>query len=173
MRLKFPSKAIADYDRRESKLVPKLSRCDCSVSDLTTSLRLDLYQTPKTTMLAVTILFASISCYIIYLVFVRHLFSTFHDLPRAQQQNLFLRLFHEPNTFELQRWIKETPNDGLLRYFGFMNQERLLMTKPKTLNEVLQREAHKFVKLPWLAAVQNPAGVSGLVTSKGNLHRVR
>lgn len=69
--------------------------------------------------------------------------------------------------------MMETPNDGLIRYFGFMNQERLLMTKPKTLNEVLQRQAHKFVKLPWLAAVQSPAGVSGLVTSKGDLHKVR
>lgn len=124
-------------------------------------------------MLAITILSASISCYIIYLVFVRHLFSTFRTLPQAEQCNLFLRLFHEPTTFELERWMKETPNNGLIRYYGFMNQERLLLTKPSTLNEVLQREAHKFVKLPWLAAIQRPAGVSGLVTSKGDLHKVR
>lgn len=125
------------------------------------------------TMLAFAILSVSITCYIIYLTFVRHLFSTFKNLPRAEQGNLFLRLFHEPPTFELQKWLEETPNDGLIRSFGFMNQERLLMTKPSPLNQVLQREAHKFVKLPWLAAVQRPAGVSGLVTSKGDLHKVR
>lgn len=112
------------------------------------------------------------SSYIVYLLFIRQLFSPYKHLPTAEQPSLLRRLLHEPTTFELEHWMRETPNDGLVRYFGFLNQERLLMTELEIMKTVLQRESYKFSKLPWLSAVQNPAGVSGLVSSEGNLHRV-
>ncbi|KAJ4315270.1 hypothetical protein N0V94_006035 [Neodidymelliopsis sp. IMI 364377] len=68
--------------------------------------------------------------------------------------------------------MQDTPNDGLIRYFGFLNQERLLMTDLETMKQVLQRDALKFDKLPGLANLQAAAGVSGLVTSKGEIHKV-
>jgi hypothetical protein len=111
--------------------------------------------------------------YVIYLIFIRQLLSPYKKLPTAKQRFIFSRLLHEPTTFELERWLTETPNQGLIRYYGFLNQERLLLTKPETLKQVMQRESYKYDKLPWLAAIQKPAGVSGLVSSKGNLHKVK
>lgn len=119
------------------------------------------------------ILWGGIFCYIIYMIFVRQLLSPYKKLPTAKQRFIFSRLLHEPTTFELERWMTETPNQGLIRYYGFLNQERLLLTKPETLKQVMQRESYKYDKLPWLSAIQNPAGVSGLVSSKGNLHKVK
>lgn len=111
--------------------------------------------------------------YVAYLLFVQQFFSRYKHLPTAKQRHLLCRLFHEPTTFELERWMQTTPNNGLIRFFGFLNQERLLMTEPKTLKQVMQRDSYKFNKLPWLASVQSAAGVTGLVSSKGSLHKVR
>jgi hypothetical protein len=110
--------------------------------------------------------------YTIYMLFIRQLLSRYRGIPTAKQPAVLRRLFHEPTTFELQTWMHDTPNDGLIRYFGFLNQERLLMTDLETIKQVLQRDALKFDKLTWLASLQTAAGVSGLVTSKGEIHKV-
>ena len=114
----------------------------------------------------------AIVSWIIWAVFVRSYFSTFRHLPRAPQRNVFARLHCEPSTFEIERWMRNVPNDGFLRYFGFLNQERLLLTTPQLMRHVLMRDAGSYSKLPAIGAVQVPAGVSGLVNAEGALHKV-
>lgn len=94
-------------------------------------------------------------------------------MPLANQPCIFKRLLHEPSTFELESWAKNVPNDGIIRYFGFLNQERLMVTTIKAYKELLLRDADKYDKLPGLSALQSPVGVSGLVSAKGALHKVR
>ncbi|KAF2621185.1 cytochrome P450, partial [Macroventuria anomochaeta] len=115
---------------------------------------------------------ASIGCYLIYMLFVRQLISPYRHLPTAKQPSLWRRLFHEPTPFELRYWMQETPNNGLVRFFGFLNQERLFITSAGTMKQVLQKDAQKYDKLPWLGNLQSAVGVSGLVSSKGDLHKL-
>ncbi|KAK7744059.1 hypothetical protein SLS53_003577 [Cytospora paraplurivora] len=68
--------------------------------------------------------------------------------------------------------MSNVPNDGFIRYFGFLNQERLIVTKLEGFKEMLLRDTYKFDKLSRLSALQAPAGVSGLVSAKGNLHKI-
>lgn len=86
---------------------------------------------------------------------------------------MLTRLFHEPTTFELEAWANKVHNDGIIRYFGFLNQERLMITTIEAYKELLLRDAYSYDKLSGLSALQAPVGVSGLVSSKGVLHKVR
>lgn len=111
--------------------------------------------------------------YAIYYIFIYpYLLSPYRHLPRASQPFLLKRLLFDPTSFDLVEYAK-TPNDGLVRYFGFLNQERLLLTNPDICREILFRESYKFDKLPSITALQSPVGVSGLVTAKGEFHKVR
>lgn len=110
--------------------------------------------------------------YAIHAICLSHLTSPYRDLPKAKQPHLLRRLLHEPTTFELTEWVRTVPNDGLIRYFGLLNQERLLLTTIDGYKQVLLRDQQKYDKLPALAALQWPVGVSGLVSAKGTLHKV-
>lgn len=110
--------------------------------------------------------------WIIYVILFYPYISSYSHIPTAPQGNVFFRLFREPSTFDIERWMRKTPNEGLLRYFGFLNQERLLLTTPATLKQVMLRDAGSYTKLPSIRAVQGSAGVSGLVSAEGVLHKV-
>lgn len=48
-----------------------------------------------------------------------------------------------------------------------------MITTIEAYKELLLRDADKYDKLPGLSALQSPVGVSGLVSAKGALHKVR
>ena len=115
----------------------------------------------------------SLAIFAIYYIFIYPFFlSRYRHLPRAEQTFLLKRLLQDPSSFDLVEFAKKTPNDGLVRYFGFLNQERLLLTTPDICREILFRDSYKFDKLPSITALQSPVGVSGLVTAKGEFHKV-
>ncbi|KAL8820002.1 MAG: hypothetical protein Q9223_001673 [Gallowayella weberi] len=58
----------------------------------------------------------------------------------------FVAIRTEPTGRPQQRWINEIPNDGLIRYLNVFNEERLLITDPKALAEVLTIKSYDFVK---------------------------
>lgn len=111
--------------------------------------------------------------YAIYSIFLKCCFSRYRSLPHANQPCVLKRLFHEPSTFELEVWARNVPNNGMIRYFGFLNEERLMITTIEAFKELLLRDADKYDKLSGLSALQSPVGVSGLVSAKGALHKVR
>lgn len=84
----------------------------------------------------------------------------------------FLRFAWLPSG-ELQAgWIHDIPNDGLIRYFGLWNRERIMPTDAKTLQEVLHQKSYIFVKPAitrgGLAVV---LGLKGILFAEGDVHR--
>lgn len=70
-------------------------------------------------------------------------------------------------------WIRNVPNDGLIRYYMVGNLERVLLTSPKTLSEVLVHKAYDFCK-PELVQLQlRRVTGNGLLLAEGDEHKVR
>ena len=63
-----------------------------------------------------------------YGIFLAPRFSANKHLPTVQQGPVLARLFKEPNSIDFLRWIEEIPNDGLIRFHGVLNGERILIT---------------------------------------------
>jgi cytochrome P450 len=63
-----------------------------------------------------------------YRIFLAPRFSANRHLPTVQQGPVLARLFKEPNSIDFLRWIEEIPNDGLIRFHGVLNGERILIT---------------------------------------------
>ena len=117
------------------------------------------------------------AAYAVYAIFVYpHLLSPLRHLPQPATGNhvvlgQFPRMHREPTGKPAQDWINTIPNDGLIRYLGIFNQERLLVTKPKALAEVLVGRNYDFEKP---AMVREPLrrllGV-GVLLAEGDAHR--
>ncbi|KAK7427673.1 hypothetical protein QQZ08_005779 [Neonectria magnoliae] len=83
------------------------------------------------------------------------------------------RIFAEPSGMPMREWVNEVPNDGLIRYRGLFNQERLLITSPKALAEVLVTNNYAFAKpaqIRW--SLGRILGV-GVLLAEGDDHRMQ
>ncbi|ODM16150.1 hypothetical protein SI65_08584 [Aspergillus cristatus] len=60
----------------------------------------------------------------------------------GQRQHHFSRNSLE----EMSEWIKTVPNDGLILYYMTGNLERVLLTSPKALSDILVHKAYDFRK---------------------------
>jgi cytochrome P450 len=69
--------------------------------------------------------------------------------------------------------VRTIPNDGVIRYLGPFNQERLLVTSPKALAEVLVTKNYEFVK-PSLVryALGRILGI-GILLAEGDEHKMQ
>ncbi|EDO02304.1 hypothetical protein SS1G_04780 [Sclerotinia sclerotiorum 1980 UF-70] len=56
------------------------------------------------------------------------------------------RISGEPTGQPMLDWIQEVPNDGIIRYLGILNSERVMVTNAKALSEVLTTKNYDFVK---------------------------
>ncbi|KAL2128934.1 hypothetical protein VTI74DRAFT_8458 [Chaetomium olivicolor] len=78
------------------------------------------------------------------------LFSPLRGLPEPTGNSMFMGQFgtirRSPTGVPMMEWINSIPNDGLIRYLGPFNQERLFITSPKALAEVLVTKNYDFVK---------------------------
>ncbi|KAL8722757.1 MAG: hypothetical protein Q9225_000818 [Loekoesia sp. 1 TL-2023] len=71
----------------------------------------------------------------------------------------------------LREWINEVPNNGLLLYHDFMNWERVFLTKPEALTEVLVTRVDEFVKPPHFVQGLGKVFGTGLLFSEGRRHK--
>ena len=72
----------------------------------------------------------------------------------------------------MARWIEEIDNDGLIYYRMIFNAERLILTTPKAIGEVLVQKSYEFIKPTFLrGGIAQILGV-GLVLAEGDEHRV-
>ncbi|RYO98550.1 hypothetical protein DL764_007057 [Monosporascus ibericus] len=102
-------------------------------------------------------------------------FSPLRDLPEPSGNSFLFGQFHrirkEPSGIPHREWATTIPNDGLIRYLGPFNQERVLITNPKTLSEVLVTRSYDFVKPADVEhALSRILGV-GLLVAEGDEHR--
>lgn len=70
-----------------------------------------------------------------------------------------------------REWIREIPNDGLIRYRHIGNVERVLLTSPKALAEVLVTRNYEFQKPPQLAQGLGQLLGIGVLLSEGDEHK--
>jgi len=63
------------------------------------------------------------------------------------------------------------PNNGLIRYNGILNSERLLVTSPKALGEVLTTKSYDFVKPSHLVNFLGRLLGVGILLAEGDEHR--
>ncbi|KAI1081838.1 cytochrome P450 [Whalleya microplaca] len=76
--------------------------------------------------------------------------SPLRDLPEPAGGSWLMghwkRIRDEPTGIPMRDWVATVPNNGLIRYLGAFNQERLLITSPKALAEVLVTKNYDFQK---------------------------
>lgn len=73
---------------------------------------------------------------------------------------------------KMEVWERTTPNDGLIRYYISGNVERVALTNPKALSEVLVQRAYDFVKPPLLrSSLARITGI-GVLLAEGTEHKV-
>ncbi|KAI9163666.1 Cytochrome P450 monooxygenase FSL4 [Paramyrothecium foliicola] len=122
---------------------------------------------------AATIALLHAVCMLVYhvVLYPNHL-SPLRYLPSPKQPPFTRRLLTEPDYDELIRWINEIPNDGLIRYYGFLNAERILVTTPQGCKEVLQTQGYNYIKLPWALEIMGQFGPQGILVAPPKKHRV-
>ncbi|OAL38606.1 hypothetical protein AYO20_02256 [Fonsecaea nubica] len=82
-------------------------------------------------------------------------------------------MLKEPSGVPQRRWAQEIPNDGLIRYLHLYNRERLLVTNPKGLAEVLNTKSYEFIKPELLrTGIGRVLGV-GVLLAEGDDHKAQ
>ncbi|KAF5665631.1 cytochrome P-450 monooxygenase [Fusarium denticulatum] len=84
-----------------------------------------------------------------------------------------MKLYRDPYCSPVRQWNETVPNDGLLRYLGFFNAERIVLTSPDALYEVLVTQNYSF---PKPASLRETAGRFlgiGLILSEGDAHKLQ
>ncbi|KAI4846566.1 cytochrome P450 [Aureobasidium sp. EXF-8845] len=98
-------------------------------------------------VLLLTPCFATVSnvCAIIDAMFIQPLFfSSLRNLPTADQGPIWTRLLREPTGGELAKFHGQARTSQIIRYFGVLNSERLLLMDPKDIKQVMDSEAYEF-----------------------------
>lgn len=65
------------------------------------------------------------------------------------------------------------PNDGIIRYFWFFNSERVLVTSPQSMAEVLVTKSYSFQKPAPIRKIYGRLLGTGLVFAEGDEHKVQ
>lgn len=116
--------------------------------------------------------------YIVYsaIIYPRYL-SPLRHLPHAPGGSLinghFSRIMNEPAGTPHKEWIAQMPNEGLIVYGGFLNEERILIVSPQALGEVLTTNSYEYIKP---ALVRNGLGRvlgTGLILAEGDEHKAQ
>jgi cytochrome P450 len=69
------------------------------------------------------------------------------------------------------RMMKETPNNGIILFRSFFQADRLLITSPAALADVLVHRSYDFEKPAWARTFLRQFLGDGLLTSEGEEHR--
>lgn len=70
-------------------------------------------------------------------------------------------------------WVNNVPNDGIIRYLGMFNSERLLVTSPKALSEVLTTKNYDFIKPDQIARGLGRLLGVGILLAEGDEHKTQ
>ncbi|KAL4882679.1 cytochrome P450 [Aspergillus karnatakaensis] len=106
-----------------------------------------------------------------------YFYSPLRLLPRPK--NRFPTITHllNPTTNSLSSiyhaWASSTPNDGLITYRSFFNQDRLIVTSAKGIADVLLNNTYAYTKQPNERDVIRRFLGEGLTISEGEVHRIQ
>ncbi len=116
--------------------------------------------------------------YGIYAVIVYPRFlSPLRHLPEPPGSSFFNgqwpTLVKEPSGIPMRRWVNEIPNNGLIRYRHLFNRDRLLLTSPKALAEVMTTKSYDFVKPDFMrVGIGQLLGI-GVLLAEGDEHKIQ
>jgi hypothetical protein len=72
----------------------------------------------------------------------------------------------------MRKWADEVPNNGLIRYLDFFNNERIVIVKPAALADVLVHNNYDWEKPgPLRKGISRILGM-GLFLAEGDVHKV-
>ena len=105
-----------------------------------------------------------------------HFFSPLRHFPSPPGGSFFsghfLEIFNSQTGVPHIGYMRNVPNRGLIRYRGFLNQERLLPTSPEMLKEVLHTQSYTFIKPSLIReGIGRVFGTTGLLFVEGEEHR--
>ncbi|KAK4128241.1 cytochrome P450 [Parathielavia appendiculata] len=105
------------------------------------------------------------------------LLSPLRVLPEPTGNSWFMGQFNtimrDPTGSPMLRWINSIPNNGLIRYLGPFNLERIFVTSPKALAEVLVTKNYDFVKPDQVRhSIGRILGI-GILLAEGDEHKVQ
>ncbi|MCJ1306635.1 hypothetical protein MMC25_000278 [Agyrium rufum] len=73
----------------------------------------------------------------------------------------------------IRRWTQTIPNNGLLRYYMVGNLERVLVTGPKALNEIMVSKVYDFPKSESLRIKLLRFTGNGILLAEGDEHKMQ
>lgn len=85
----------------------------------------------------------------------------------------FARILKDPSGIPMQEWINEVPNQGLIHYRTLFNTERIMLTSPQALGEVLVQKSYEFIKPSLMRqGLGRLLGGTGILLVEGEEHKV-
>ncbi|OBR15862.1 Cytochrome P450 [Colletotrichum higginsianum IMI 349063] len=110
----------------------------------------------------------------IVLLFPQYL-SSLRSIPGPKDDHWLMgqypRIIREPTGVPMMEWVNTIPHEGIIRYRGLFNQERLLITSPKALAEVLVTRNYDFHKPSAVrSSIGRILGV-GVLLAEGDEHK--
>lgn len=80
-------------------------------------------------------------------------------------------MFAKPPAVDFLKWVTEIPNDGLIYFRAFFYQDRLLLTSPEALAEVLVKKSYDFEKPGPARNILRQVLGDGLIIVEGEEHK--
>ncbi|ETI21976.1 hypothetical protein G647_06046 [Cladophialophora carrionii CBS 160.54] len=108
---------------------------------------------------------------LLWAVYVAPQPSPLRKLPLASQGPWWSTFLLEPATDDLERFMNETANNGLIRYFGVFHGERLLITKSQGTKEMMLLRAYNYDKLPLVTKLIGQVTGQGLLVTAQDEHK--
>jgi hypothetical protein len=81
-------------------------------------------------------------------------------------------ILREETGAPLRRFLREVPNDGLIKYRHLFNAERILVASPKALAEVLVTKNYEFIKPKLFSENLGRLLGHGILFAEGDEHKV-
>ncbi|KAF1982572.1 putative P450 monooxygenase [Aulographum hederae CBS 113979] len=82
-----------------------------------------------------------------------------------------LAQYSKPAGQDFSKWVDTTPNDGIIYFRGLMNTDRLLVTSPKAIGELLVTRSYDFEKPAVLRNFLRKILGDGLIIVEGDMHK--
>jgi len=102
-------------------------------------------------------------------------FSNLRHIPGPRGGNLFIGhgpvVFSKPPGAKILTWVDTIPNDGLLRFRSFFNQEVLIPTTHETLKTVLSDCTYDYEKPSPVTVILRRILGDGLILVEGATHK--
>jgi cytochrome P450 len=108
---------------------------------------------------------------LVYRLVIKPLLSPFRQFPAPSQGPAYKRLLVEPDVDQLAQWCFEIPNEGFIKYHGILNSQKVLVTDPHAVHDILSTHPYSFIKPPPISKIIRSILGEGIIVVEGNAHK--